>query len=270
MPEILIGVGVGLLLILVAFISGVLLLMKVARSGNRPAQQPAATPAQPRTFKETVIPYTPWLVGIGLIVGCALVYHFYESMKIETVVLWLSGLLFAGIALQGTKHSSGGSIWFTRLAGVGVVVVMLAGLLFGDKAPEVGAKIRKDVTEMALRENKSTTADSSLNSNALPAAVTKVVTWSEYKEDGSIPVGVRSEEFKVHDKCTLNNYPMGYGHIYVLWYFDEKSSEGWTVQKYDTGIVGANRKFAVEVLVPRVKKEEMKFLEVCPYTLPKE
>lgn len=259
MTEILIGVGVGLLLIFIAVISGALLLVKIARSRNRIVQQPTAASTQPRTLiKEVMIKYTPWLLGISVIVVWLYATDNLPDFGDINYSLWIAIiilLILAGRAL--ILHVS------TKRAETAALVIVVGGLLFfGTDAPKVWKKVQGGVSSVVLSESKSAKDDAPSDKPLGPIPQgrnweTKSVVWKELNPDGSILMNTPSETIQIRDYCTVM-YSNGNGREYQV--LNQGVDGEWTVHRRGDHVAGTG--FRIMVIKKGVK--EVTYQQSCP------
>lgn len=242
-------------LILVAIILGVVLLRKYN------VKMPAMAVKMPEVSGQVIA----WVLGgVALLVAGIWLYNTESLTGLEglDVNLLIAVAILVVLAIAGVLKKGGAS-------GTVALIALIADLfLFGVDAPKVLKRVQNSVSAVILSESSNLPKGDFAITHNNKQGYERVMTWETYNADKSIPVGVRSNEFPLHEQCTLNNYPDGYGRVYELMLFDENQSTGWVTQSNGSVLKGHYTKYAVVVLVPHV--QNIKFLEVCPYTLPKE
>lgn len=207
--EILFWVGAGILIVVGGIILGVTVLVKLAR-GTNPAQQPAVSPVQPRTFKEALIPYAPWFVGVGIILALLIVYLVYTHSSSFDWKLWIAGTLVIGGAAYGLRYSGQGSKWLTRIVAASALAVLAGYAYYGDKAPEVAVKMQErnfERFQTPVEEGGRSSVGKGTGRSEKKAYVTNrkiEITWATNGPQETIPQGVWSNPLPTKEGCVYN------------------------------------------------------------------
>lgn len=182
------------------------------------------------TFRAPQLPtgigqYLWWIVGgifaIILIVAC---FNFIpdlirgtngdETNNQGTSInwpFWFALILFVGISLYGLRYSSSGSVWFTRVAGACIFLVLgYYGYMFYSYGTEgAPAKIEEQISKGIRRAGDKTTMSEQVPLKKVDQRMDRGlfayrVQWDTTNPDGTIPKDVPSKAILIPNYCTIH------------------------------------------------------------------
>lgn len=226
--------------ILVAFAAGVILNKSLGRKRTGLASGSGLKlPKLPSLSKGV------WY-GVGGLVGIIVVVVILNYANADgnlNLGVWVpGGILVALMVLAIMGRGGKPTRWVLAFGVLFVAIIFVFNYGFGDKADEVANKLREKAATVATEESRPVSTTSS--APVLAVVREDKMRWKETTEDGSLPVGVWSETFKV-PLATSAFLTNGEGELYIM-RFKFKHQEEWTTHIPGTHVAGDE--FQVKIL----------------------
>ncbi len=202
-----------------------------AQTANSSAAAPApAAPSAAVASAKKYMTYWPHAVGAFAAIIALILLFPYLSGSIEKAAevapevakktgglpdlkLWLAGLVFVGFAIAGTLGKLGSTGKWARNA----AAIFIGGFLLFSFLPEkVQTSWKEKATEIAVGES-SGPSSSTPATTAQPSVKEEKMVWDAATEDGTLPVGIPSETYKLTVGCSLHT-DYGNGTLYQAEY----------------------------------------------------